>query len=525
MEAQPTRPRFRTDLVAKPVEENGQVFVDVTDPDNGSTFRFYEVEYSVACAMDGARDVEALAAWAQKELGLEPSREELSTVVATLGELGYLDPEIGDKPTTKNPALARTMAASSGGLDAESSFAGLLDVDDDATTRPASRLPRRNLRPDSEEDTQIPPPRSPVADDDGPRLSTDLSEHVPIGTDDVKDAVRRSQVHEAVEPPAETVELLADAPTPAATPMAVAPTPTPPPSTPAPTPSSTPTPTSAPVPLSSAAAPARSTATAASDHEGKGGGLLTAVVVILFVLALGLTGVYYYLNYMRTDDDTAAATDEPAEPTAAEPAADLPSAPPTTTLSQAQPVPVPVLAEIEGKVMWVAEDATVLAEGDALVRLEGAKEAAKELGHYKLRLAHYQEMLEGATAAGNDKRKARAERKVAQKHELIAESTAKLAELTIAAPAAGEVKPKVAVGDSIKKGDQVAALIGEPGTRGSFTVGPGEVYQEGAEVTVVLVGDPAQTASCEVAAVVSNAVTVRCPPSAPLSPGDKVTLQ
>ena len=45
------KPRFRNDLVAQPIEEEGIRWVDVTDPDSGSTFRFYDVEYSIACAM------------------------------------------------------------------------------------------------------------------------------------------------------------------------------------------------------------------------------------------------------------------------------------------------------------------------------------------------------------------------------------------------------------------------------------------------------------------------------------------
>jgi biotin carboxyl carrier protein len=86
-----SRPRFRTDLVAKPFDEAGQRFVDVTDPDSGKTFRFYEVEYSIACAMDGHRDLAGLVEWAQVELGLEPSPDELKTVISTLDDLGYLE--------------------------------------------------------------------------------------------------------------------------------------------------------------------------------------------------------------------------------------------------------------------------------------------------------------------------------------------------------------------------------------------------------------------------------------------------
>ena len=67
------RPRFRTDLVAEPVEEGGHRYIDIVDPDTGNGFRFYDVEYSLACAMDGERDLvvhsraarEALDAWAE----------------------------------------------------------------------------------------------------------------------------------------------------------------------------------------------------------------------------------------------------------------------------------------------------------------------------------------------------------------------------------------------------------------------------------------------------------------------------
>ena len=41
------------------------------DPDSGNVFRFYEVEYSLACAMDGERDVAGIVKWAEEELGLD----------------------------------------------------------------------------------------------------------------------------------------------------------------------------------------------------------------------------------------------------------------------------------------------------------------------------------------------------------------------------------------------------------------------------------------------------------------------
>src|SRR4051812_11510879 len=86
------RPRFRQDLVAEAVDDQGARFIDVMDPDSGNLFRFYEVEYSLACAMDGERDVAGIVKWAQQELGLSPSQQEIRTVIATLGDLGFIDP-------------------------------------------------------------------------------------------------------------------------------------------------------------------------------------------------------------------------------------------------------------------------------------------------------------------------------------------------------------------------------------------------------------------------------------------------
>jgi hypothetical protein len=87
------RPRFRNDLVAQPLEEEGVLYVDVTDPHSGNTFRFYDVEYSIACAMDGQRSLDALAQWTASELGIETTSDELTNVVKTLAELGYLEGE------------------------------------------------------------------------------------------------------------------------------------------------------------------------------------------------------------------------------------------------------------------------------------------------------------------------------------------------------------------------------------------------------------------------------------------------
>src|SRR5687767_4178610 len=98
------KPRFRNDLVAQPIEEEGVRYVDVTDPTSGSTFRFYDVEYSIACAMDGARDLGNLAEWTRAELGIEASDDELQSVINTLADLGYLE-NVEPRPAAETEPL------------------------------------------------------------------------------------------------------------------------------------------------------------------------------------------------------------------------------------------------------------------------------------------------------------------------------------------------------------------------------------------------------------------------------------
>ena len=109
MQTSADRPRFRQDLVAEPIEDGGARFIDVLDPDSGTLFRFFEVEYSLACAMDGQRDVAGIVRWAEEELGLKASPKEVKNVILTLGGLGYL--ETGAAAAATAPAAAAAAAA------------------------------------------------------------------------------------------------------------------------------------------------------------------------------------------------------------------------------------------------------------------------------------------------------------------------------------------------------------------------------------------------------------------------------
>lgn len=245
-----TTPRFRTDLVAECIETDGQRFIDVIDPDTDTAFRFYEVEYSLACAMDGERDVEGLVQWAKEELGIEPSPDELQNVINTLGGLGYLDAAAANAAADDEVGLARGVVAarpealpSAGDVElgrvahdapvAREAMPAAADLElgtpgghataelggppaDDlelgapGAAEPVATLRRGKTRPDIDDDgpTNLPPADVGTFDDD--EVSVDLSQHLDLGRDDVKEAVRMSRSMQAVSVPQDLLDQLGD---------------------------------------------------------------------------------------------------------------------------------------------------------------------------------------------------------------------------------------------------------------------------------------------------------------------------
>jgi len=245
------RPRFRQDLVAELVEEQGQRFIDVGDPDTGNIFRFYEVEYSLACAMDGERDVAGIVQWAQEELGLTPTASEVQTVIATLADLRFIDTGDGAtaapsataaRPASPDGELARGVvvgpppAKTPSGIEVELGSAGTHAPPAAEELPPAPALALGAPGAAAAVTPPVPPVEdialgAPGASSEPARparppqseVSIDLSAHVPVRPDDVKEAVRQSKVMAAVDVPKELLEAEAQRATPApkATPQAV----------------------------------------------------------------------------------------------------------------------------------------------------------------------------------------------------------------------------------------------------------------------------------------------------------------
>jgi len=227
------RPRFRQDLVAEAIEEGGHKFIDVGDPESGSMFRFYEVEFSIACGMNGERDVAGLVQWAKEELGLMPTAHEVRTVISQLGQLNFLDQApaaraaAAERPATaaREPELAPGVVVgqqqkrpAATGIDVELGSAGAKAP---AQAQPLPKAADIDLgAPGAVPEAAAKPSRVPVEDvalgAPGARaaqpaaakadVSLDLADHMGLRPDDVKEAVRQSKQMSAVEVPKELLD-------------------------------------------------------------------------------------------------------------------------------------------------------------------------------------------------------------------------------------------------------------------------------------------------------------------------------
>jgi hypothetical protein len=626
------RPLFRTDLVCKAVDAgDGQRMVDVTDPGSGSTFRFYELEYAIACAMDGTRTRDELASWAQAELGIDPEPSELETVITTLDSLGYLT-ELSDvelaastavaapspiapsedttaprrMPAAAPPASTRQpspIAAGQDGGDVELGAPGRSPVfdrpggappvaapdielgtaglSDPVAPRPAAAATAtpvlelgasgRSLVPDAgDEATDFTTEDQPTnvkpvvggSREFGDEVSVDLSQQFKLDAVEVKEAVRQSRVMQAVEVPAELGEeyeatrpaplegridpaleatqvgaplavadessrpvVLPEAPAAAAT--ATAPTimglaPARPPAM-----AAEPVRAAAPASAPAAAAPATAATAATAVEPPRKKASVGAIIFLVVLLAVvGAAGLYVYLTYLKDDTGTrraprAAVTEpvEPVEPVEPPP----PPPPPTATLSAGTVDPTVVVAPQAGVVAWVAEAGAAVDAGAPVVKLAGSEAIEKDIGRLQNRIKFYQDTYDQAAARDDKAAMRAAEADVKRKQGDVDKALARLAALSVAAPAAGVVQPTVAARAQVAAGAEVATIT-PPGEPVATFASPAKPLSVGGKVEVQHKDDAKKLALCEVTAIDDGGATVSCPADGPLAAGDDVIL-
>jgi len=559
------RPRFRQEqLVAEPIEDRGGRFIDVMDPDSGNLFRFYEVEFSLACAMDGERDVAGIVQWAKEELGVAPSQNEVRSVIATLGELGYLDQTAAAKAAAaasapRAPAREQDLAAGivvgtparkgAPAVDVELGHAGT------AKAPAAQELPKApDLALGAAGATAAKTPQVPAEEvalgASGPTTATevslDLSDHIAVRPDDVKEAVRASKVMAAVDVPKDLLDALEEpkpAKPPVAQPAVVAKAiekPVEPAiakavdkpaivAKPVEKPAIVTKPVERPVTNAAEKLPVAPTARRVSP-----------VLVVLLILALGGLAAYmawkYLLKDSNKDETKTGLVQQPVVPPVAPVVTEEPPVKPSepvVKLAMDTPATVEVKAEIAGTVEAI-EPAKSVNRGAIVAKLVGHRPLATEIAVITkdiARVAPQVTKLENdlVIAQGtNDATKIKTAEKLleerkkslADKQDALAKKTSMLEKHFLKAPTDGDLKPVAKQGAKVLENAIVFSISPAPVLVATFKSDGAPAA--GSSVFVAVKGNETKL-TCKVTQVDADGAKVVCP-SDPTLDGVEVTL-
>lgn len=563
------RPRFRQDLVAEPIEDGNTKFIDVMDPDSGNVFRFYEVEYSLACAMDGERDVSGIMRWAQEELGLSASASEVKNVIATLGELNYLDgaaarpattaptvkPSIWDPPPAQDDMLGRGVVVgqkrhNTPVPDMELGNAGVAAPQAQAPEPPASNIElaagittgrsSQQAKPKVEDIVLGVPGRVDV--------SVDLSDQVPVSTKDVKEAVRASKVMNAVEIPDDLKNALDSAEA----------TPPPKPRKPPPTPAKG-MPAVDPRVAEKAVEAAKAADTAKADAAKAASAKVAeatkpvakplpkqveaskqpearpavappapemkanrGLVVVLIVVAVAAAVFFVYKYVLAKSSSETTQVTPPKLPEPPPPAPPPPAE--TEKLAASAPMQDSIKPVSAGTIEMIANADAKVKEGDPLVRFTGAKALDTEIAalekdieqRVKTELLKAQQERDAAIASGNKAAQTAAEAKVADRQKSLDDKQGKLAtkksdrdKLEIKSPAAGTFTAKAKTTQKVTPTDELGMLLHAPTKTVTF-----KKADAGPKSRVLLVTQDNKKLSCVVTSADTSGVAIECPDDA-----------
>jgi hypothetical protein len=592
------RPRFRQDLLAELVDEQGARFIDVMDPDSETIFRFYEVEYSLACGMDGERDVPGIVKWAQEELGISPSPQEVRTVIATLGDLGFI--AAGEATAQPTEPAARVVVTPQAKPYAPTELA----LDPAAAPRaPGSTAKHPVQTPDARaagapgRGSDRPTPRafdaSPPAISaeaattasksaaDVSEVSIDLSDHIAVRPDDVKEAVRASKVLSAVEVPPDLLEAIEDRPaerssgsSSSALPKPPAPNlePVPPLARPAelskpaeisrPPAPSRPAEISRPPELRSDAKPERSplsrppndTATARPPVElpqppvakpvappapSRRVSPVLIVLVVLIVLGAGAFVVWKYV--LEGQGAGTQASPAPAiQPVKPPPPAPPPPPPPAPAakIGMEAPAPDEIKLAQPGMIDTIVADGTAVKAGDEIVKLAGYKpleaaatSASGSVTRLKAQIETLTKQRDAAQAAGNKAMETTAiadleerQKALAGKEELLAGRKKELDKFVMRAQASGTFIRVAKPSTKIAAEAVVGKLQRDAIPTATFKLGDTKPFTVNASIEVTA-GKGEQHVTCTVAEVQPDGIKVVCPADPALTEGTDVTLK
>jgi hypothetical protein len=442
--AQPS-PRFRRDLVASPVEEEGVAFVDVQDLRTGTNFRLYDFEYQLALQLNG-QSVADVVAWASATYAMDLTAEGIAEFAGRLGELGFLEGEgpsaapvqpAGASPSEQldsreaewlslqsartatyvpdvsmldgrahdlTPAAPKGAGATAGaGAGAGGrATANAVPVESSGVTE----LPSDALTevPDSGP-TRTPPPLGVARPNGGARRDSGAVAALASSADTARAPADSGRVRLApaqASPPPGGMRERRQPPTPDAVVMA---------------------------PFQEETSRGRFTAPPPERSTRR-----APLVIVLLLIAAAAGGLYYY-KWTR---------EHPVEPTAV--SVHVVSPKPTavyrwfSTPGAVVDMGARTMAfESAGKITELLSSGTAFAAGDVLGKLQGAAAVEPELARNRSRVAFYEQLRDSMKAANNEAELKQAEAKLAEKKKLVEETQASLDKVVLRAPEPGQI--------------------------------------------------------------------------------------
>jgi hypothetical protein len=550
------RPLFRYDLQTTAIQESGKRYVDVSDPTGGASFRFYEVEYAVACGMDGQRDVAGIVRWAMLELELQTTPAEVSAIVAKLAELNYI--ETGDGvAVAKEPAAA----ADDSGFELGSSGKAPREVPRPVAAAAGADL---ELGVAGRSDT-VADPKKPSIDSEF-ELGLAGNESMSAEAAAAAEAAAEAEIAAAAEATAATEAAaaadLAKAEAAAAAAAAAA--------------EETATAAAAAKVISAADLSAEvaaavtgaeeatpeliaessdisdsiaeeATAAAKAGQEAialadsaeneakreaaakKAAALAkkraerrplvrrTASLVLWLMLLGSVAGAAYYYFFhteyvLEHPADQPLGLNQPGQQPATPPVPEAPpelAAPSTMTVTE---IPTAeALAVRAGTVEWVSDPGSEVAEGDVILKIKGSARAQAALDKETSALGVFQAQLETAEAREDEAKRTAVEAQIAEKQAGVDAASAKLAPFVVKAPISGIVEVLVKARDKVKAEQPIGRITGVAKSVVVFNLSDGVFAEEGQEFRIEAVEDAELSATCTVATMNEQEITLECP--------------
>ncbi len=561
------RPLFRYDLQTTAIQESGHRYVDVTDPNGGKSFRFYEVEYAVACGMDGQRDVAAIVRWAMLELELQTTPAEVSAIVAKLAELEYIDVgaqagaitaaddsgfELGSSGksavSTARPAPPAVASDVELGLagrsdtvaepkkesidsEFELGLAGNEGIDDAAEAAAPAEIAATAELAAVQEAKAAEVAATEAAKTAAAAAASAAKAAAAVAAETAAAAAAAAAEEKKASAAAALVITPDDLPIDVAAGLAIAEEATPE----LVAESSDISNSIAEEATATAKSGGDAIALADSDEnqakreaaEKKADALAKkskdrrplvrrSASIVLWLLLLGAVAGAAYYYFFHTPYVLEHPADQPlhlnqtpqrakAKP---KPKPEL-AAPSTLTVTE---IPTAdALAVRSGVVEWVSDPGSDVSEGDTILKIRGSSRLQAAVDKETNALEVYQAQLETAEARDDEAKRAVVEADIARKQGDLDAANAKLAPFVVRAPISGTVEVLVKARDRVKAEQAIGRITGVAKSIVVFNLS-GEVFaEEGQEFQIETVEDSELTATCIVAATNEQEITLECP--------------